>query len=321
MNTTTYQRLKFTAATGLAGLAALALGVGLAACRPSVATTAVSTPASGGDSLSAQEIAAKSREAYAALSSYSDSGKVVWEMGGQQQTVTFHTRLQRPNQYRIDWARESEPTSVAWSDGGGDYLLNDSPRQGGSPQPQKMSSMKRTLAQATGLSLAAASTVPGAFFGQDLGDVFIAPVLSGRHPLNKEPDAKVGDVDCYVVSSVLDFSKIPDNKGKPGTASTTLWIGKRDLLLHQCRTKYVEQVDSGAEPTDQAVDDASRKALAQQHKPVTPEAVAAMRPQMRAIMKQVHTTLKAGFEAGVVSTQTHQHIVVNNQLSPSAFAR
>ena len=178
--------------------------------------------------------------------------------------------------------------------------------------------MKTALTLATGLSGSAASTIPGAFFNQDLGDVFIAPVASGRYPLQKEPDAKVSDVDCFVVSSVLDFSKIPDNKGKPGTASTTLWIGKRDFLIHQCRTKYVEKMDSSAS-SDQAIDEAIKKALQAQSKPATPEAIAAMRPQMRAIMKQVQGTLKSSFESGVVFTQTHENIVVNRKFSPADF--
>jgi hypothetical protein len=180
--------------------------------------------------------------------------------------------------------------------------------------------MKAALTSATGLSTSAASTVPGAFFNQDLGDVFIAPVRSGRHPLQKEPDAKVGNVDCYVLSSTLDFSKIPDNGGKPGLAATTLWIGKQDFLIHQCRTKYVEQVDASA-TSDQAIDDAIKKSLEMQNKPVTPEAIAAMRPQMTAIMKQVQTTLKSSFASGVVFTQTHENIVVNQKFSPADFAR
>ena len=184
-----------------------------------------------------------------------------------------------------------------------------------------MPNMNQALTHAAGLSWSAASAVPEAFFHQDLGDVFIAPVFSGGYPLQNEKDGRLGDVDCYVVSSVLDFSKIPDNHGKPGTASTLLWIGKGDFLIHQTRTKYVEKVASNGPPTEQAVDDAIKKSLEMQHKPVTPEAIAAMRPQMREIMKQVQTTLKAGFESGVVTTQTHEDIVVNKKFAPADFNR
>ena len=57
------------------------------------------------------------------------------------------------------------------------------------------------------------------------------------------------------------------------------------------------------------------------HGPVTPEAVAAMRPQMRLIMKQVQGTIKSSFESGVVFIQTHENIVVNQRLSAADFVR
>jgi C-terminal processing protease CtpA/Prc len=118
---------------------------------------------------------------------------------------------------------------------------------------------------------------------------------------------------------MINLSKVPDI-GKPGTASTMLWIGKRDFLIHQSRTRYVEKTDSSA-PTDQAIDEAIKTSLKMQNKPVTPEAIAAMRPQMKEIMKQVQTTLKLGFESGIVFTQTHENIVVNQKFSPADFAR
>jgi len=171
--------------------------------------------------------------------------------------------------------------------------------------------MKTALAMATPLSSFAASTIPGSFFNQNLGD-FFAPAASGRYPLKKEQDATIGDVDCYVVSSaMIDLSKLPDI-GKPGTVSTMFWIGKKDFLIHQCRMKYVEKADT----SDQAIDEAIKKSLKIQNKPATPETVAAMRPQMKAIMEQ----LKSGFESGVVSTQTHENIVVNQKLSPADFS-
>jgi hypothetical protein len=317
MKTMTWLKVKFAAGVGAATL--LAGGAETVA----VSQTAV------GDKLTAQEIVGKSRDAYAALSSYSDSGTVVSEMAGQKNTLTFSTRLQRPNLYRIDWTQETgfkgvllaSNKGVVWSDGSGDYFQSTAAGQEKYAKPQKMQTMKQAFLQAAGLSWSAASTIPGAFFNQDLGDVFVAPVASGRHPLQKEKDAKVGDVDCYVVSSVIDFSQIPDNKGKPGSASTVLWIGKRDFLIHQTRTKYVERVDSSAPPSDQAIDEAIKKSLEMQKKPVTPEAVAAMRPQMRAIMKQVQSTLKSGFESGVMFTQTHKNIVVNEKFSPTDFIR
>jgi outer membrane lipoprotein-sorting protein len=306
--------LKVICAAG-AGVAAL-----LAGCKARTSQT------SGDDQATAREIAGKSRDAYAALSSYSDSGRVVSEMTGQKHTLTFHTRLQRPSLYRIDWTHEpglrvyGSDDGVAWSDGSGDYLLTAAAGEEKNAQPKKMQNIKMALAAATGQSWSAASTIAGAFFGQELGDVFITPVASGRYPLKKEKDAKAGGVDCYVVSSTMDLSKAPE-KSKPGTASTTLWIGKRDFLIHQTRTKYVEKVDASAPPGDSAIDEAIKKSLEMQHKPATPETIAAMRPQMKTIMKQVQATLKSGFESGVVFTQTREDIVVDEKFTPADFTR
>jgi hypothetical protein len=46
-----------------------------------------------------------------------------------------------------------------------------------------------------------------------------------------------------------------------------------------------------------------------------------MRPQMKAIMKQVQSTLKSGFESGIVFTQTRKNIVVNKKFTPADFTR
>ncbi len=309
MKIMTWMKLKFAAGVGVAAL--LAGGV---------ATVAISQ--TSGDDKLAQEIVAKSHDAYAALSSYSDSGAVVSQIAGQNVTTTFTTRLQRPNLYRIDWTQTAGTVTskgIVWSDGSGDNLqiiapdfLTAATGQKKNDKPQKMPNMKTALAVATPLSGFAASTIPGTFFKQDLGD-FTGPAASGRYPLKIENDAKVGDVDCYVVSSeMIDLSKVP-NIGKPGKVSTMFWIGKKDFLVRQTRTRYVEKADS----SDQAIDEAIQKSLKMQNKPVTPEAVAAMRPQMKAIMEQ----LKSGFESGVVFTQTHENIVVNQNFSRADFAR
>ena len=275
---------------------------------------------SGGGALSADEIAAKSRAAYAALSSYCDSGTVASEMAGQKNTLKFNSRLQRANLYRVDWTQNLGPKGVVWSDGTGDYLSVTATGSGQAGKAERAQDMKKAFSQAAGPSWSAASTIAAVFFNQDLGDVFVAPAVAGRYPLHKDADSKVGEVDCYVLSSATDLAKQPE-KSKPGTASITLWIGKKDFLIHQCRTKYIEKVSTSAAPSDKEVDDAIRRSLEMQKKPVTPEAIAAMRPQMRDIMKQVQKTLKSGFESGIVFTQTRDNIVVNKKLSPTDFAR
>ena len=300
MKMMTWMKLKFAAGVGVAVI--LAGGV---------ATVAFSQTG-GGDKLTAQEIAGKARDAYAALSTYSDSGTAVSEIAGQNITLTFNIRLQRPNLYRIDWTQGTGLKGVVWSGGSGDYFLITAPGQEENAKSQKMQNMKTALSQATPLSYSSASGIPGIFFNQDFGDLFFAPAASGRYPLQKEKDAKLGAVDCYVVSSVIDLSKQPD-KGKPGKGTTVLWIGKGDFLIHQCRTKYVEKAD----PSAQAIDEAIKKSLEMQNKAATPEAIAAMRPLMKATMRQVQSML----ESGVVFTQPHENIVVNEKFSPADFDR
>ena len=141
----------------------LALGISAGILLAGGAVTAVLSD----NKATAQIIAGKSRDAYAALSSYSDSGTVVSEIAGQNITLTFNTRLQRPNLYRIDWTQGTGLKGVVWSAGGGDYLLIDpgSPATPGAlaaitaagqennPNPQRMQNMKTALARPRGFHL------------------------------------------------------------------------------------------------------------------------------------------------------------------------
>ncbi len=104
--------------------------------------------------------------------------------------------------------------------------------------------------------------------------------------------------------------KLPNNTGKIGTVTTTLWIGKRDHLIHQTRT-----TTEGASITPPQESDSDIKTiLERQNKPATPEAIAALRTELETAMKQAQ---------GVkfVFTQTHENISVNQKFSPADFAR
>ena len=180
-----------------------------------------------------------------------------------------------------------------------------------------MKDLREALIKAAGMSYTAASLIPEIFFNQEYVDIYAYPVIAGKYPVKKEKDDSIGNAACYVVSAEQDLSKA----GKPGTVATTLWIGKQDFLIHQSRIRYVEQVEDSAAASDQALDEATKKSLEMQHQPITPEAIAAMRPQMRAIMKQVQSTLQAGLKSGMVITVTHQNITVNRNSPASAFAR
>jgi hypothetical protein len=310
MKMMTWMKLKFAAGVGLAAL--LAGGV---------ATVAISQT-SGDDQSKPQEIAKQAQAAYAALSSYSDTGTAVSEGGGQTQTTTMNIRLQRPNLYRVDWMGTGglyTSKGVAWSDGSGDFLVTGAAGQEKSAQPQKMHDMQFALGAAGAVSGSAESIIPAAFFKQRWGDT-LGIFISGRYESKKENDEKVGDVDCSVISSVIDpkkltsQGKLPNNRGQVGTITTTLWIGKRDHLMHQTRT-----IMEGATITLPRQSDADLKTiLERQNKPATPEAIAALRTQMETMMKQAQSALDSG---KYVFTQTHENIVVNQKFSPSDFAR
>ncbi len=295
-----------------------AAGVGVAVLLAGSAATIALSQHGANDKLTPQQIAKQAQDAYATLFSYSDSGTAVGESAGTTTRTTFNIRLQRPNLYRIDWTQTGglyTGKGVVWSDGSGDYLVTGPAGQEKSEQPDKMYDMQFALGAAAGSSDSAASTIPAVFFKQTWGDV-LELAASGRLKINRESDAKIGSVDCYVVSSVLDAvslpgqGKLPNKMGKVGTITTTLWIGKRDHLIHQCRTSS-EGMSIALPPQS----DADIKAiLERQNKSATPEAITAWRTQMDAMMKQAQG-------ARFVFTETHENISVNQMSLPSDFTR
>ncbi|MGH7989745.1 MAG: RNA polymerase sigma factor [Limisphaerales bacterium] len=310
MKTMTWLKLKFAIGVGTALL--LAGGVAIVAVSQT----------SSGDKLTPQEIAKQSQAAYAALSSYSDNGKVTSEVGGQSIETTFSIRLQRPNSYRIDWTQTGgfyTSKGIVWSDGTGNYF--EMGAAGQVAKPRKMQNMRMALASATGVSALAAATIPATFFKQNWGNV-LGFAASGRSKakVEKENDEKIGDVDCYVISSTIDPAslpnqgQLPDNRGKIGTTTTTLWIGRQDYLIHQTQT-----ILEGATFTMPSESDSDIKGvLEKQNKPATPEAIAAMRAQLDTMMKQTQSALKSG---KYVFTQTHENIVVNQKFSTADFGQ
>jgi RNA polymerase sigma factor (sigma-70 family) len=300
----------------------LAIGITAGILLAGGATTVVISQTGSDDKLTPQEIAKQAQDAYAALSSYSDTGTAVSEGGGQTTFTTFNIRLQRPNLYRIDWTgRGGLYTSkgVVWSDGTGDFLVMGGAGQEKSEEPVKKHDMQFALGAAGAVSGSAASTIPAVFFKQKWGDA-LGLVASDRVEVKKENDAKVGGVDCYVVSSVIDPAKLPgegklpDNRGKVGTVTTTLWIGKHDHLIHQTRT-----VMEGATITlPQESDSDLKTILERQNKPAIPEAIAALRTELETSLKQAQSALNSG---KFVFTQTHENISVNQKFSPADFTR
>jgi outer membrane lipoprotein-sorting protein/ribosomal protein L31E len=276
-----------------------AIGVSVAVLLVGGAVTVAISQASVDSKLTPQEIIKNAQEAYAALSSYSDTGKKVTERGKQTETITFNIRLQRPDLYRIEWSKSeisgsfnqntiltaNSSKGVVWSAGNGNFFAID-------PNGQKNSftNLQMALNYTRGVSGEASSTIPGVFFNLNWPRGYGENVLNQTNAIpQRKNDEKINGVDCYVVSS-----------GHAGTK--TLWIGKRDYLIHQTRT-IVEEFN--APRSDSEI----KAILESQNQPATPEAIASV----KTAMKQVQTMK-------VVSTQTHENISVNQKFSPADFA-
>lgn len=297
----------------------LAIGITAGILLVGGATTMVISQTTAGDKLTPQEIAKQSQDAYAALMSYSDSGTVVIEMAGKNTKTTFNIRLARPNLYRIDSIMMAGPNGLkgaAWSDGSGDYFDLGTGKE-------KMKDMQTALAYATMMGNSAIA-VPEIFFKLTLGDP-MSYIVTGKVETKREKDGQVGDVDCYVISSVMNTAKmlaegtVPGGVGKMGTATDTrlFWIGKGDHLIHQIQSS----VDHASMPltSPARLSDADIKNLLEkENKPVTAEAIADTRTRLEASSKQAQSMMKSG---KVVVTETHERIVVNKEFSPADFQK
>lgn len=275
-----------------------ALGSGFAVFLVGGTATQAISQTSTDDKWTSQEIINKAQEAYAALSSYSDTGKSITESGKQTETITFNTRLQRPDFYCVEWSqsqitgsfspdmsfRKNSSKGVVWSAGNGNFFAIE---RGG--QKNSFQNLQMALNYTRGASGEASSTIPGVFFKLNWPSGYGGNALNQTNAtIQRQKDEIINGVDCYVVSS-------------RHAGTTTLWIGKRDSLIHQTRTILQE---SSAPPSDSEI----MAILKSQNQPATPEAVASA----KAAMKQIQTMK-------VISTQTHENIVVNQKISPTDF--
>ena len=264
--------------------------------------------------LTPQEIVKKSQAAYAALSSYSDDGKVLEEIGSRNLTTTFNIRLQRPDRYRVEWSQATAfftNGGIVWSAGNGNFLLLKHGQFNATPE--KYRDMQTALGAATGVSGQASATIPGTYFNQNWGNA-LKKLESANSALQRLKDDKVGDVDCFVLSTVMDPAKMPNSAGKIGKTTTTLWIGKQDDLIHQSQT-----IMEGTAITPPQMSDSQIKAMLDKPgHPATPEDIAAMRMRLVAANKMAQGWMASG---KFVFTQTHENISVNRNFSVAELSQ
>jgi RNA polymerase sigma factor (sigma-70 family) len=278
----------------------LVIGTAAAILLAGGAVTVAVSQNSDSEKWTPEEIIRKSQEAYAALSSYSDTGKSVDESGNQTETITFNIRLLRPALYRVEWSKSevsgqfnqntiftrNSSKGVIWSAGKENFLAIDT-----NAPKNTFQDLRMTLNYTRGLSGEASTTIPGVFFKLTWPAGYGGNVLDQTNAMiERQKDETVNGVDCYVISC-------------RHAGTTTLWIGKRDLLLHQTRTIVQEHNVPLNDSEVEAV-------LKSQNITATPEAIASVKKAMNPLQ-----VLK------VISTQTHENIVVNQKLSPADFQR
>jgi hypothetical protein len=243
------------------------------------------------DGMTTETIVEKVKAAYAALQSYSDTGTAVIQSDGSSTTTNFKIRLQRPGLYRVDWQGSPLGGGVVWSDGTGDFL-----RFLGQTK-EKQESRSMALAGAMGISEGVAANIPDTFFADASGvDVF-------RGEQQRQKNQTVGGIDCHVILGVLQ-----DNGD---TDSTTLWIGKKDYLIHRLDELMV------AWPKEQPIEDSSMIAeLKKRNEPVTPESIADLKNKLIVAQRAAREMLKSG---PTEFTESHVDIVTDTAFAPADF--
>ena len=299
-------------------------------------TTTVVISSSSRSEREAASILEQTHQKYASLTSYSSTGSSVEEIGSQTLTGAFSMRLGRPRLYRVEYEHHAltfTNKGAAWSDGSGDYFAND--LDGKPPLKLPIPGPAHNLGNIVDVSSGIAAVVPGAFFGVQipaepaksrpgrllsrLGRLFHL-IKADSERFVKVADETVERTDCYVLSS--------ETKDR----ETRLWIGKEDLLIHQSQQRVKTRLTDAT--------DAEVTSMVAGFPGSPPLPVAEMKRRINAARKEATATLlpvtvvfseKKGV-AGIksitvqppgfrVTTQTYDHIEVNQPISPADFSR
>lgn len=230
------------------------LKIGIAASAVALLTAGTATIAvvafTPDSSVDAREILQKTEARYAALSTFQCTGKTTTAFEGAKgsgelfppeanaamasmanQFHEFTIKMARPDLYQVAWESKVHPAytnlGAVWSAGEGDFAyLNRKER--------KMKDRKTSFGTAAGVSGGATGNLPGAFFGS--GNENPLTTFAAATDLKREKDESIGGIDCFVVSRSKEFPKTDQAMMMGGKAHLTMWIGKKDGLMHQRRT-------------------------------------------------------------------------------------
>jgi hypothetical protein len=280
------------------GIVALLLGAHVGAqdaATPAKTAQNIAAPAQPPqDGVTPTKILDDTAAAYKALDTLKSEGTIVSDMEVDGKKVatesTFSLLLKKPNLYLITWNRKMagmQMGGAVWSDGTQAYLSMDIGAAAVGKSYSKMKNDDMALASATGISDGAAFTVPSLFL----------PVFKDQPPLaakmqgaRREPDEKVGDEDCYVVSGATAVSK-----------KETFWVSKSKHLI----VRFARSMESPAggrempETTDAQIEE-SLTAMGQE---VTEASKKRVKEMIASAAESMKTTEMKG-----TSTETHTHI-------------
>jgi hypothetical protein len=196
----------------------------------------------GSGNLTPQAVAQKSLDAYAALTSYSDTGKTVESEAGHTNITTFSIRMQRTNLFKVHWVQtggNQTNEGAWWADGHSQfspddtYLLTNNVGQPSNTRPTIVW-IPLAISMINGAS-GQITLVPKIFLNMEpeTGDVLTSLATGKWNAAGSKTElteGRIGDVDCYLIT--ISGESYRANKSKWKTV-TRLGIGKQDYLLHQ----------------------------------------------------------------------------------------
>lgn len=290
------------------------IGIGVTALMAAGVATVGLSMGGATQSPTAGEIIDQTKAAYAALSSYSDSGTCTATISGNILTIRSTVKLQRPNLYKIEWAERLNPKAAtemakgeAWSDGTDNYWFTAPAGQEANAKPEKAKDRDAAFFGAITGGGVMATAIPKLFFDQS----FAGLIDLASSTAKRQQDKQIGGIDCYVLAGAT----LPALAKTAGNKQATLWIGKKDHLIHN--VEMTIQSPHMAE-TPVVTDEQIKKVLVMMNKPSGPDDIAAMRPLMQETVKKTQQLMNTSKAVYSVRVDT---ISVDETYAPSDFTR
>jgi len=181
-----------------------------------------------GKTLTAPQIAARSREAYAALTSYRGDATVTAQgVNGSDPTVhEYHTsatiQFVRPGKIRAE-GKDSSGGPFTYVSNGVAAALATAYQPGANKDGwNTLPNAEAAVASVTGTALRSATTIPSILLGINWGD----PLTKGTQYAQEVREDRVGGRLCYVLTTQAAISELPTTR--------SLWIDEKTFLL--CRS-------------------------------------------------------------------------------------